>query len=449
MAGDYFDGSFEYGGRKYTLVVLVKTETAGSITLDQKYITEFEYSNGFNQLAMTGSITYIDTLGQIDRVMESNYATCEISFRGVEVKRDGSTSTNVEVYHSGESLNHIFLINKIEILNRNGSDITYKISLISKNIIKLLEHFNYSSYGITGRRKGSILDNIFDIIMFLGLKVDNSFRTFYTVESADQDVSCDYITNVNDTALDTIYILLNKLYYYTTKQTDSMRFLFYDDYYNTYKLFDTRYQIGAFGTNKVILSMAKTPLESMSTNIPSNLGIISKSTSLDNMRTTFTKTITDFSYDDNTFLETSFEPQTMVNLLNTKDSRMGLDKRFKFFKPDDFYTHDYTIYDTNWNNRRTYYKHMMETMLESNSLVLNVDGDLNRRVGTTTRVIIDNGDTSSIPASDKSTLDDIKNRYISLSGIWFIHRVRNIINVNAKTFRQNICLFRNFNPKRN
>lgn len=443
---DYIDGSFDYAGRKYTLAIVLVTETAGNIVLDTKYVVELEYSNGFNQLAMTGSITYVDTRGEIDRLLESNYAKCEVTLKCSEVKSDNGTT--IETYHTGESLDHVFLVNKVEILDRMAHEIKYKISLISINIVKLLEHFNLSTYGIAENRKGSIIKEIFDILMFLGLKIDNSFSTYYTKERGDKDVSCDYIATINDTALDTIYILLNKLYYYSTKQTDSMKFVFYDDYYNTYKLFDTSYAIGTFGSSEIVLSMSKTPLENMITNIPTNLGVISKTTTLDNMKSTFKKTMTDYSYDNNTFADTTFEQQSMVNLLNVKDARMGLDKKFKFFKQDDYYAHDYTIYDSSWNNRRLYYKFMMDTLLESNSLILNVDGNLNRRVGVTAVVMIDNGDTSTIPVSDKDELNDIKNRYVSLSGVWFVHRVRNIISPNKQTFRQNVCLFRNFNPKR-
>ena len=107
-------------------------------------------------------------------------------------------------------LNHDFFVTKIEILDRQGTVVTYRIHMVSVNWLNLSSTVNYTNYG---KNPEQLFDIIKNLIKLAELEVDEN--TFSVVKS---DVKLNYITNGNDTVASCIKYLLSKMIYY--KQHD-------------------------------------------------------------------------------------------------------------------------------------------------------------------------------------------------------------------------------------
>ena len=80
---------------------------------------------------------------------------CNIDF--VEIHQDFDESFSVETLDPAKSFKHEFLVKKLEIVEREGADIKFKIHLVGVEWLKLVANIAYSNYS-----KGK--QSIFDIL---------------------------------------------------------------------------------------------------------------------------------------------------------------------------------------------------------------------------------------------------------------------------------------------
>jgi hypothetical protein len=111
-------------------------------------------------------------------------------------------------------LNYKFIINKIEILSRNGDNFLYKFHLISFNWYKCIKNISYTTYGsLANQNKNNILELIKTGFSISGLKLNTeNFNTYIQC-----NVSIDYITENNDNLFSYIKYIMNKLYAFDKK----------------------------------------------------------------------------------------------------------------------------------------------------------------------------------------------------------------------------------------
>lgn len=150
----------------------------------------------------------------------------------------------------------VFLIQSINILQRADNYIKYKINFVSLNIYNCLSTIDYSCYG---HWNTTILDILRDCIQHVRLKVDQA--SFDMVKS---DVRLDYITNGNDNLFSIFRYLMNKMYYYRTKD-DSLKFLLWDTFKEQYRMIDLKNRHTLGRHDQMVLSLMKSDKESMTT----------------------------------------------------------------------------------------------------------------------------------------------------------------------------------------
>lgn len=97
-----------------------------------------------------------------------------------------------------------------------------------------------------------------------------------------------------------------------------------------------------------------------------------------------------------------------------------------------------------WNNDLDLYDEISRNLLEDNSLTLNVVGDLTFRIGGIVNVSVSTDPRITADSDQNSTLFDLKNRYDTFNGLWFVSGIDYIVSPTKKIFRQRIRLFRNF-----
>jgi len=120
-------------------------------------------------------------------------------------------------------------VNGIEIRERKGTEITYRLTLVSQNMINCLGNVKYSNYD---REPEEIFDIVKGIVKSNDLTIHKE-----TFEAIKSDVKLSYATNDNDNVLTAVRYLLHKLYYYQSKIL-SMKFIVYNETKNRYQLFD-------------------------------------------------------------------------------------------------------------------------------------------------------------------------------------------------------------------
>lgn len=129
--------TFKYSGRKYTLQARLEgLNGLTSAALNTEAIEVFEYETELNSFVAKGSLTYRDRYGQVDRFMEDPAATCTVFFAENEQKFDGSVT--IERLSEVRRVEVQFLVDGVEIVRRDGRDITYKISLVSVNVMRCM-----------------------------------------------------------------------------------------------------------------------------------------------------------------------------------------------------------------------------------------------------------------------------------------------------------------------
>lgn len=441
-----FDSTFKStNGRKYTFYVefynSVTTSIANvNIPIQLENIEEIEFSNEFNSLYLTGSIIYIDPVGAMDKLLNYPYTFCKLFLAEDEIKSDDSIKS--EKFKDGTIIEHTFYISNIEILDREVGSIKYKLHLISDFSFNCLLNVNYSNYNLD--EPEPVLDILKKCLIQCNLPVDSE-KTFKEIQT---NVKLKYITNGNDNILSIMKFLFNKLYYYFNTD-DSLKFVYYDYLEKIIKLIDIK-DINTFKiTEPVVLSMFKSTFESLQNGgYEANFATITKFPTIDVVKNTFLTHLIDYDFEKNIIKTVDFGTKQIINYLNNTNI------------PDDSYTHRFleipltenenfelTKNGSYWSNDVNIYNDSTNSILNNNSLILNVEGDITRQVGNAVMVTIDR----SFAHSDVSQVDnvkeqeDLKNRYKSFEGLWVISKNRFIISPSSGLFRQNIVLVRNYN----
>ena len=141
-----------------------------------------------------------------------------------EIEESFDNNISISKFSDTNRFQHTFLINNIEILNREKSIVDYRINLVSSKLLNCMTNIEYSNYG------GSPVP-IFEILKICiaqaKLSPDKSFDNVKT------NVSLPYITTGNDNLFSVFEYLMRRLYY-LEKRDDSLKFLMYNDQRDTY-----------------------------------------------------------------------------------------------------------------------------------------------------------------------------------------------------------------------
>lgn len=436
---DYASNSFMYNGARYTFLAtlynLIDGKREKSCALDIMSLDKFEYTNELNDLLLHGSIIYTDKHGLVDQFIEEQFAYCEISLVKNEEKSDGQIS--VSKFSSTDKLEHIFLIDSIEILTRDKSIVSYQINLISTNWFNCIANITYSTYGKGSQEVFSILRSCMQMV--------NLIPDAQSFDKIKSNVSLDYITTGDDCLLSIFKYLMRRLYF-LQQRDDSLKFLVYNEQAGSYQLFDAKSSSSASGQSEMIVSFFKTSIEHMAQQEPINFGVVTKVPKSKFLPTMFSQVVSSFDYDSNKFSEDSFGDDVNASYLTNKFDMPKTKPKFSQMVQMENKTFLHRA--SYWSNPLDTYHDFQQSLFECNALVVNSVGELSRKPGSVVTIAVDRS-SKDLNGDRTEDLERLKNRYKTFEGPWFASKVRHIIEPNRGpegngSYRQNIVLFRNF-----
>lgn len=442
------NNTFRYAGKQYLFFAKIynddskNTDNNFSYALENGFILNCEITSELNKLFIYGSMEYIDTYGRFDKFIttSNSYITISICEVEEEIKEEksvgwlnfGSKKTVTYKYSEDKSFLHTFYIEKMEILERKGNALTYKISFVSNLFLSLLKNIRYTNYDL---EEESIFDIIKNCMNEVKLKVDET-----TFDEIVTDVKLHYISTNNDNLLSITNFLMNKLYYYS-KTDDSVKFLYFDIKKEVYKIFDMKNLTYNMGVYEIPMSFTDQTYEVVAQgSTPIGFGTVTKFENSKVLKNQYTHIIHSYDFDKNIFSQNIIQPYKLNSYINNHREEKNFIDRYNLnsIVSENDYINNFTY----WNGDINIYDYVVNTLTKNNAIVINVVGDILRQCGSLVNITI-NRSMKDIISQKLYDSREMLNRYKNYDGIWVAGRVRTIISPRQSTFRQNIVLFRN------
>ena len=175
----------------------------------------------------------------------------------------------------------------------------------------------------------------------------------------------------------------------------------------------------------IIVSMFKSQSETQLQRYPTQLATITKFPKQKTFRSMFRRELYDYDYEHNNFVDCSISASSISDFKNEKPLTTEdlYESKFRNFSSD----LDYKRSDTYWNNDLDIYGEVAKLLNEDNSLVATTDAELLRKPGSYVTVNVDRDDMKIAGEEDIRKLQDTKNKYKAIEGLWFVGKVRHLI----------------------
>ena len=433
--------SFSYNGKTYFFQATIFTKTdlySSHHGLDFNNCVTFEYQNQLNSLAIPAVLTYRDVYGVIDKYIEKPFVQSMIVFAEVttEIKDDEIVVRDLD---DKAMLSMTFLVTKIEIVERHGREVIYKLHMISSNWINLTSIIDYTNYSKNPEQIFKIIKNILSDAQ---LEIDD--KSFDEVKS---EVKINYITNGNDTVLTCIKYLLSKMIYYK-KYDESWKFIFFDEQKNKYRLFDFSNINTIVGSRLFIFGMFNSETEQLFQEDPLGLTTVNSFTNVNLMNTGFNYKITDYDYQHNKFVKEQLKNEDIVKLRNESFLKSFNDEKNKTylqkFEKLPNTTLNLNKKATYWNDNQlmSQYNYLCKAFCENNAIIVDCAGEIVRKPSDVVTLRIDRK-VQSLSDEEPEVEDDITHKYTSFEGAWVTSKIHHIIDFQSAKYRANVMLFRN------
>jgi hypothetical protein len=262
-----------------------------------------------------GSLTYIDRAGElIDFIGDDNVFITITVNRWADMHGPDSASP---VFDSGVGFNHIFVVDKFEILEHNLQQDTIKIDFTSINYFLLLQNCVYAT--------SQQLDAITILNGIFGSALPNSELILPTNYSSSTSKKMSYISTINSSLMDSIEYIIN----YGFDPNDGPIFLTHDisagnfilwmqKYWDNDDLHDPSQVSQSVRYTAYIPSRQKyTQMEQLFCDEITLKNLVT-TTSIYNKTKDFTEKTFDFT--TGTFIPTPYSQNAIINLLSKKQT---------------------------------------------------------------------------------------------------------------------------------
>lgn len=161
---------------------------------------------------------------------------------------------------------------------------------------------------------------------------------------------------------------------------------------------------------------------------------------------TFDKIFYDYSLNSNEFLNKDITSKEIIQYRNRRipENSQEYDDKFKALNPSGL--HKYRNRASYWNNEYDVYGDFYRELMQDNALIVWTTGEILRRPGGLANVNVDRN-LKFVQTDKLQELLDVKNKYRFFEGTWIIGKVTHIISPVAKTYTQNLLLFKNYSAK--
>lgn len=449
------------GGRKYNFVVELFKDNDFSqnngYVLDNSSISEFMMLNSINKLYMTASLDYADSTGIIANLIDRSKLNCFVMMSGQHQEFDGQSTLEISEYKSSETMFlHDFIVTQVEILRREGSTIFYKLHMVSskwQNCIATLSYSNWARPNPT-----PILEILQECMKKVNLQTDaSSFNTL-----APKSPSIEYATPPNSTIQTAFeYLMRRSVYEPDNKLDESLKVLWYDQIEDTYKLTDLK-DGNTYDRHKfaIAISMFKGNEEGLTNEYQVDIA-----TPVDYLPKTITyQTVFDTILyqhdvnDSNKLIQNTLSSNVIANYFSASWATDGVNDKTSLTtnvqpilsvfpeniqpqgQENKFMYRRLGSYD---NNEVNIYYEQINCLMRSHSIILLVDGRLNRKLTSLFTISIPK-QWQDANTEDVQKYKDWVSRYMSLEGDYIITSILTIISPANQTYRQNLTLSRNF-----
>ena len=487
---------FMYNGRWYSFAAFIFNSLEESMgdksrqALDNQHIESFEYVNQINNICITGDLVYRDIDGSISRFFNKNYnhieVVCEQLVAEAVGNGTGETGQLTKLLPAGSILQksisfvakniirpianfikaekseystfqHTFIIQNVEILNRDKKEITYKLHLISENWYKASARIDYSNYGFTKASLNAEDEkNVFVLIrkflMQVGLETDK--ESFDKAIEQTKNIQIDYITNGNDTVFTIIPYLMNRLYF-IDKFSDVKIFFYisYDIVKNNYKVINYKDQSTWLGVFRpaVVMSLFETSYEQSLFSENNQLATTRSMTQTKLFENLFTKKYWTFDYENGDYSEAVVDTPSLVDLYNSKSDILEnvdgkTEEKYQDLQVEAFVNKDrYVDSVQETNNSYRIYNDLVDAFVSKDALIVNCENDMTHRPGGAMGIVLDRTIEKvpeTIPTSD---LEALYKKHRQIEQIFMIFKSRHMYKLTTPAAcTENVILARNF-----
>ncbi len=208
---------FTYGGRWYNFAAVITNpdESIEDERLDNKHIELFEYVNEINCLFIKGRLIFTDICGTISKFLNRIDNHLAVTVRQMKKVSDGGNEEGqLEMFvdetrkESERVFTHVFIVQNIGILKREGQAITYQLDLISDLWYKGCASLVYSNYD---KKEG---DNPYKILLDLFQQVlekETDPLGFNIAAAKTPEMKIKYCTNGSETLEDIVPYIFNQV----------------------------------------------------------------------------------------------------------------------------------------------------------------------------------------------------------------------------------------------
>lgn len=435
------DTTFKYSGKQYGLAVkLLDLDTldqdgkAYQFDMSNGGIDSLDIAAGFNDLCLEATLDYTDPSGQVLSFVGRQNVACNIDF--VEIHKDFDQSFSAELIDPAKSFKHEFIVKKLEILQREGVDIKFRIHMVGVEWLKLVANVTFSNYN-----KGT--QGIFDILqqclMMNDLPVNSA-----SFETAASKVAIQYATGGDENIFTIFNYLLERLYYYAGNYEEAMKFIWIDHITGEYNLFDFSKPAAANNPKNLIITTNPSNLEKAGEEEPNQLASMSGYPTTDYYKSLFQRKISQFSYDSNQFQTDMITDNEILQYSNTA-LLMQQAGTLQFFKTPSSgeVTGRHISRCSSWQNNVNIYVEQAKNLLVGHSIIINTSGNIAWKPTMAVNLMFQK-DIREVKTEDQGEYDRWDQSYAGLNGTWIMTKIRHIIQPKDKKYRQNIVLARNF-----
>lgn len=140
-------------------------------------------------------------------------------------------------------------------------------------------------------------------------------------------------------------------------------------------------------TSIMISLLNNTSREGMTTEIPANLGTVTRFPQSKTIKSFFTHDFRDYDYNQNVFFDRTISADELIHYINQSPPIDNIDVKFTQFI--DKSTLDFKVRGGYWNNDFSMYDNMVNILAKDNALVVNTGGYILRRPGDYVSISID------------------------------------------------------------
>ena len=387
---------------EYNVVVQSFEQEKSTVdTINQKDISLIQFSNKLNQLYMDGILEFTDTTGHFDKYMYLQY-----SFVNINIKEFAKIeSGDIKMGQVKSEFNHDFLIDRIQILERNESNVRYRFYLVTSKILNLIRKIDYSSYG----KSMDVTDHL-----KLFLTDYDELQIGKTLDENKDGIITEYITNGNDDFFSLFRFLMNRLYYSGNRFLGQLRYLYLDNNTNKYEWFIPNKTSSRF--RSILIGAQEKGLDRMMLGDIGEvrLGSVINKPKVQAIKSIYEQRMTTYSIASNSFGEEILPSKTLVNMYGSYDQKkQGVVQDLMFDK-------NYINNISQWDNDNANYFDFVSNQMDQNSVIFETSGQLDSLPS----------DTVGVKIMDKVDEEHSNIKYGEIEGIWFISKTTQIFRPN-------------------